>query len=487
MGIVFVPFYIKYLGIEAYGLIGLFAVLQAWLGLLDLGMSPTLNREMARLTAGAHTADTAATSILDILRSIEVVAIVIALLITATSCMASEWIAKEWLRAEKLSIETIAQTLSIMGFVTAIRFVESIYRSALLGLQRQVLYNFVNSILATLRGLGAVGVLMWWSPTIEAFFIWQSLVSILSVLILSAITYNSLPQAERTGRFSLSALREISEFAGGMTAIAFLSTLLMQVDKLLLSKLLNLIDYGHYMLASTVAGVIYILINPIGQTWAPKLVELHYAKRKEEFVNKYHLGCQIVSVVVGNATFILIAFSEFILLLWTQSSEISSRNAQLVAILAIGNMLNCFMWIPYQTQLAYGWTSLAIWVNIISVSIIVPAIILVSPIYGAEGASLVWVGLNAGYVLIGIHFMYRKILTQEKWRWYIQDLLLPLCPVILIIGISSLLMPTSMMTVSKFLWIFVTGMISLSASALIAPAVRVTLLQHLGVNIKVII
>ena len=56
MGLVFIPLYIKYLGIESYGLIGLFGVLQAWLSLLDMGMTPTLSREMARFTAGTHSA-----------------------------------------------------------------------------------------------------------------------------------------------------------------------------------------------------------------------------------------------------------------------------------------------------------------------------------------------------------------------------------------------------------------------------------------------
>lgn len=45
IGLVFIPVYIRYLGIEAYGLIGLFAVMQAWLVLLDMGMTPTLTRE----------------------------------------------------------------------------------------------------------------------------------------------------------------------------------------------------------------------------------------------------------------------------------------------------------------------------------------------------------------------------------------------------------------------------------------------------------
>ena len=52
-GILFVPLYIRYLGIEAYGLIGIFAMLQAWLSLLDVGMKPALGREMARFTSGA--------------------------------------------------------------------------------------------------------------------------------------------------------------------------------------------------------------------------------------------------------------------------------------------------------------------------------------------------------------------------------------------------------------------------------------------------
>src|ERR1019366_6384617 len=97
MGLAFVPLYIKYLGIEAYGLIGIFALLQAWLGLLDMGMTPTLSREMARFTSGTHSAQ----SIRDLLRSIEVVGLGVALVIAVGIWVASGWLASDWLRAEK--------------------------------------------------------------------------------------------------------------------------------------------------------------------------------------------------------------------------------------------------------------------------------------------------------------------------------------------------------------------------------------------------
>lgn len=76
MGLAFIPLYIKHLGIEAHGLIGVFAVLQAWLSLLDMGMMPTLSREMARFTGGGH----GAASIRDLLRGVETIAVGVAVL-----------------------------------------------------------------------------------------------------------------------------------------------------------------------------------------------------------------------------------------------------------------------------------------------------------------------------------------------------------------------------------------------------------------------
>jgi len=45
--ILVLPLYIKYMGAEAYGLLGLFAMLQAWFNLLDIGLTPTMARETA--------------------------------------------------------------------------------------------------------------------------------------------------------------------------------------------------------------------------------------------------------------------------------------------------------------------------------------------------------------------------------------------------------------------------------------------------------
>jgi len=83
------------------------------------------------------------------------------------------------------------------------------------------------------------------------------------------------------------------------------------------------------------------------------------------------------------------------------------------------------MFIPYQAQLAYGWTSLSIRINIVAVIAIIPAILWVTPRYCAVGAAWVWVFLNMCYLLIGVHFMYRKLLKMEKLAWYKNSLIQP--------------------------------------------------------------
>lgn len=464
MGIVFVPLYIKYMGMEAYGLIGIFTLLLAWLTLLDMGMTPTLTREMARYKAGSHTA----ASIRDLLRSLEIIYILIAALISAGVWMASSWLGGHWLRAEKLSVAEVGQAISVMGFVIALRFVEALYRGAIQGLQKQVWLNTASALLATLRGLGAVGVLMWVSPSIEAFFLWQGVVSAIAVCVFAISVHNTLPSLQVSPKFSRAILMEIRHFAGGMMATTLLVLLLTQVDKILLSRLLTLEIFGYYVLAGTVASLLFQIIGPITQAFYPRFVELIAHDDKQGLVIAYHRSAQLVTVLVVPAALVLIFFGESLLRLWTGNEMLAHNVAPLLQLLTIGSMLNGVLHIPYMLQLSYGWTGFAVRVNIVAVTLLVPAILWVTPRYGAIGAASVWVALNAGYVLIGTYFMHKRILPQEKWRWYKRDLLLPGVTAALIGALITLMHPTSLSKLAELGWLLTGGILMVAGAWLTA-------------------
>jgi O-antigen/teichoic acid export membrane protein len=121
--------------------------------------------------------------------------------------------------------------------------------------------------------------------------------------------------------------------------------------------------------------------------------------------------------------------------LWSGNSILATHTAPILLPLVIGTFLNCLVWMPYQAQLAYGWTRFGIRVNTIALLVLVPAIFWVAPRYGAIGAAWLWTLLNFGYVTIGMQFMYKKLLSEEKWSWYWNDIAKQLITAIIVMVI----------------------------------------------------
>lgn len=478
MGIAFLPLYIKYLGMEAYGLIGFFTVMQAWLALMDMGLTPTLNREMARFTAGAHTA----CSIGNLLRSLETICFASALIICAAVWSASHWLASDWLRADRLPVAEVAQAITVMAGVLALRLIEGLYRGALLGLQKQVWLNGAGALFATGRWGGAALILALVSPSIEAFFLWQALVSALSVLIFAVAVHRALPLCEMPLRFSTEAIVGIGRFAGGMMVTTLLTLLLTQVDKIVLSRLLNLETFGHYVFATTVAGALLMLVAPVAQAFYPRLTELVTKGEGASLAATYHLGAQLVSALIIPAALMLVVFGEPILELWTGDARLAQVTAPLLALLALGSMLNGLMHIPYMLQLAHGWSGFAARVNLVAVAILVPSIFWVAPRYGAVGAAWVWFALNAGYMFIGTHFMHFRLLPAEKAKWYLHDIAVPAIASALVVGMSIGLRPAMADRLGSFVWLAATLTLAYVAVILSIPTYRNRVFGKIGWN-----
>jgi O-antigen/teichoic acid export membrane protein len=469
MSIAFVPVYVKYLGTEAYGVIGISAVIGSFLSFFDLGLSPMLSREMARYRGGAHAAE----SIRSLLRVVELCSWTVGLLGMVVLWLAAPWLASGWLRSESLSPEAIAHALRIMAAVIGLRFVEGMYRGVLNGLQRQVTVNAISSSAATLRGVGSIAVLAWWSPTLDAFFWWQGAVAVLSIMAFVTLGYAALPKAAVTLKHGIRTLRVTWPFARGMLISSVLVLGLTQTDKLLLSRLLELSEYGQYTLALTASSCIFMAAGPIGQALYPRLTELHATGSSELFVREFHRTAQLVSVVAGSIGVMLIVFADRIMLLWTGNAELTAATATPLRLLGLGSLLNACMHAPYYCQLATGWTSISNRINVVSILVVIPALILVVPRAGMTGAAAVWAGLNAGYVLIGAPLSFRRLMPSEMGRWYARDIVLPLgsalaaCLAIRTAG--SLAAPTKTV---DFVLLFTAGVGTLLTALAAAPLIR---------------
>lgn len=468
MALAFVPVYIRFLGMEAFGLIGLFASLQLWLGLLDLGIRPVLTREAARYAGGAH--DDA--SFWLVLRSLEWIAFGMAAVAALTLAALSPWLATHWVNPVALSNAQVSQAFMLMGAVAAIQMIESLYASALAGLQRQVVQNIIMTAVATLRALGAVAVLLWVETSVAAYFIWQAVASAISLMALAIASYRILPRPPANTGFSLDALRSVAGYAAGMVGITLVSIGVTQIDKLILADRLPLAEFGYYALATSVASMIGVIVAPVGAAYLPHFTQLVTQKNGAGLEQAFRMATQLAVLLAGVAAVLLIVFGNRLVLLWTQDASLSAQVGQLLPALAIGFGLHAIFSVPYILQLAHGWTRLAIWLNVVMISIMLPALLYIVPRHGALGATWVWASVMVAYSIASTYFMFKRLLPQLSSRWPVNDVVLPLTMLAVTGLILSRVTPATVGVSATLLTIIAAAFVLLLVGLAALPLVR---------------
>ncbi len=471
MNVAFVSAYIHHLGPAGYGLIGVFTLLLGLMALLDLGMAPTVSRELARL----ETMEPNGAAARLLLRGAEVIATGLGFVVAVVIIVGSPWLASHWLDTHGLPQAEVTFAIRIMGLLVGLRILENVYRSALIGLQRQVVLNAVLAVSGTLRNGGAFIVVAWVASDVRAFFLWQLFAGVVTALAFALAVYIGLRGNRRPQQFSFAPLRATWRFAAGTMAVASLSIVLGNLDKILLTRLLPLDAFGYYALAVVVAQAPLGLITPVAQAFYPRFIQLH-ASNDDRLTTLYHTASQGVSILIGTATAFLVLLGRPVLQLWLHDPVTVDRVVGLVAVLATGSMLNGIVTLPYFLQLAAGWTMLTIRVNLVAVCLVVPALALLVPVYGGMAAAWIWLCLNAGYVLVTVPLMHRRLLRGELQRWYLKDVLPPLLAAI-VVGAGwrwiSLPVPAGFLG-----WVTLTfeGCVMLAAASISSAAVR----QRLG-------
>ena len=438
IAVVLTPLYIRLLGIEAWGIVGLFISLQTLCLLLDLGLSATLNRELARLSLS----DDKAQEMRNLLRTMEVIYWAIALFLGVSVFLLAPVIANKWVQANNLSPETIQNAIRLMGVSLCLQWPSGLYSGGLSGLQRQVLLSTVNIGVATLRGLATIIVLAKISPTLWAFFLCQIGASTLQTCLAGLLLWRTLPSTGSGSSFQKHSLQSLWRFSAGMSGIMIMSVILTQMDKIILSGILSLEKFGYYALASTVAVGIYLPVTPIYSALYPRFTQLVNLGDEPALKQLYHHGCQLMSVAILPISVVIALFAREILLLWTGDVTTADNTHMVLRILIVGTALNGSVYLPYALQFAHGWTRLALTINLVSILVLIPLLIVMASTYGGVGAASIWVIFNCGLTLATIQFMHGRLLKGEQWKWYLEDVGLPLAASLAAGAICLWLVPT---------------------------------------------
>jgi len=469
-----IPLLIKFLGIESFGLIGFYLMVQAMLQVLDLGLSPTMNREMARYSVQPEKAAEAR----DLVRTLELGYWLIGLVIGTALLLAAPWIANHWIKASAMPVSSVRQALMLMALLTVFQWPVSFYQGGLMGLHRQVLLNTLRIIGVTLSYGGSVLILWLVAPTIQAFLLWTVSINAVQVFALAVLLWKSLPPALHAPKIDLTLIRNIGRFAAGMSGITFTSLILTQIDKVLVSRLLPLKIFGYYTLAWAVANGLSLVVVAVFNVFYPRMSAQFAAGNEAGLKHSYHQGSQLMAILVLPAAAVLSLFSFEVLRLWTGSGETARHAAPVVSILVIGTAINGVLHLPYALQLAFGWTKLNFLAGLASSVVVMAAIFPMTRYFGPVGAASVWAVLNVMNLLVVVPIMHRRLLCREVWGYY-RDIGFPLTCSIAMAALARFVFPVFISPVGNMVALCIIWFVSLIAAVIAAPQIRILALDYL--------
>jgi O-antigen/teichoic acid export membrane protein len=411
LGMVMVPAYVRHLGVEAYGLIALNAVLLAWVQVLDLGLSPTLSRELGRMRDDASRHEVRV-----LLQSLEKFVAGVCAILVILSIFTAPFFAQDWLNAKGLPLHQIETAFVLMVLTVASRWLSSLYRGGMVGIDRQPTLNVVVVVFAIIRAVLVVPVITIW-PNIEVFFIWQLAAIFGEALAMRILLGNAIgaPILTRTFQRSVLTARATLSLSIAFSALMWATTT--QIDKIILSKVLSLHAFGVFSMATLLASGILLLANPIQQAFIPRFTADSVGDTRR-IIPTYFLASEITMLAVIPVAAIFVNAPDLVLRVWSLSAPTTPEAWRVLQCYAVGNACSAIAALAFLVQYAEGNLSLHIKGNVAFLIVLVPAVLFGALQAGAVGVGYAWLTFGLLQVLLWVSIVHRTFLPGINLRWY---------------------------------------------------------------------
>lgn len=483
VAIIITPFYLQYLGAEAYGLVGFFMVLQNWLILLDMGLSATLGRQVAYARGQIIEFE----KFQNLLRSFELIFLSLTLGVVIFTYLSSDWLARSWLKSNTLSPENISYCITIMGLVIGLRLCSIIYRSGINGFEDQVWVNKASVIINSLKYIGSLLILVYISIDINHFFEYQLVIGAIEAALLGRRFYFNLPSFEKSislRKIDWGVFREILPFTLGITYTSAVLTVITQFDKLLLSGFLSLEEFGYFSLITLVTSSIINLSTPVFLAFLPRMTMLVSKSNPKEMIAIYVDMTQIITWITFSSAMLISIYSQEIFYSLTGDKKAYIWGRETLTWYALGSSIYVLGTFQYYLQNAFGTLRLYVIGSTLTLLIQAPLIYFITMKYGALGAGQLWFVFSSIWFLGWTLVVHRILIPDFHLKWLIKDIL----PILIMISLLSSIMGKMIyfdMNESRIIVTLKTafaGICFLSITSICVRSIRSKVFEKLGVK-----
>lgn len=394
VSLVATPFVIRLLGAESYGVLILIGLIPTYLGFADFGMSMASTKFGSEAYAEGDEEKEAR-----IVRTAALIALMTSVPVAAALIIFASPVIALFNVPEALQAEAVT-ALRIAAVTFVINFLCGIFNTPQLARLRMDLNTFINAG-SRILGLIATPIVLYLGYGIigaVTVLLAASLLNLLGHLIVSRKLLPHLvgSNIERT------MLRPIAKFGGGLVVAVVAGSLLMHVEKIVLTAMTTVETLAHYSVAFTLSTMATMFAAAMMQALVPAFSQLLGPGKKKELSGLFTRALRLNVILMLPCLTALFVIAQPFFTIWA-GEEFGRESTFPFQILLFGLFFSIVAYVPLSLLIADGRTALIAklyWFELIPY---IGLIVVFTSLYGAAGAAFAYcVRVIADAIVVGI-------------------------------------------------------------------------------------
>ena len=415
LSLVAVRFIFRRLGDDVFGVIYFNLALTALLtSALELGVSSTTVREVS-----SHY-DSDPSYIKELIRTASLFYWTIGLFLLAVIWVAAPFLVEHWINLKAIDAAAATSMIRILSPVAAVALPKVLYTSLFRGRQLMGANNLIDVITALAQQAGIVLILVI-GGSVYQVVAWISASAVAGICAYVLVSGRLFGWSALLPFLVPSVVRRNLGFTGQMTLISVLSLVQVQADKVVVSKLLPIAEFGFYGFASTIVSRAAFVTTAVSQAAFPAFSKLFGSGDQPALFRQYRKLHDLLCY--GTLPlFAMICFAALPLYSYIFNPAIAQRLLLPTAFLALGSWMNATLNMPYMLSLAMGKPQIGVRLNLYALVAVLPVTVALIYRFGLPGAGFSWVFFHLFAYAYFIPRILRECMQTDPWSWHLHAL-----------------------------------------------------------------
>jgi O-antigen/teichoic acid export membrane protein len=381
VGVATVPFIVRGLGPERFGLLSIAWVVLSYSAVFDLGMSRASTKFVAEaLTKGDRESVGSIVAAAVAAQGILGVAGGLALALAAPS------IVSVWLKVPAPLAAEAAEAFRLLGLAVPLVIVSGSFSGALQGAQRFDLVNAVQipatvgiylaALFGALLGLGLFGIV--------------ALIVVVRTLALVGFLVAYTQYLPGFQPFPASMFRVLFSFGGWVSVSNVVGPILVYADRVLLGSLVSAAAVGYYAAPyEVVTRALWVLPTAVSTALFPGFSAWTASGDRQALSRTFARAVKYLLLSEGVAAVALVIFADFVLRFWL-GPEYAEHSTWAMRILSVGVLINSLVTVPYAALQGGGRPDLTGKFHLLELPVYVVTAWFLISLWGVTGAAAAW-------------------------------------------------------------------------------------------------